>query len=84
MKSVVFVFYLHSLTRQCSIMRKNNVPQLFLLGLLAFNLACSQNNQIIPTEEVVGEISAKTPRVVTYLTGNAADVTPTPIPFTVV
>lgn len=61
-------------------MRKNNVSQLFLLGLLAFNLACSQNNQIIPSEEAVGEISGKAPKVVTYLTGNAADVTPTPTP----
>lgn len=61
-------------------MRKNNASQLFLLGLLAFNLACSQNNQIIPSEEAVGEISGKAPKVVTYLTGNAADVTPTPTP----
>ncbi len=61
-------------------MRKNTVSQLLLLGVLAFNLACSQNNQIIPSEEIVGEISGKAPKVVTYLTGNAADVTPTPTP----
>ena len=61
-------------------MRKNKTAQLLLLGLLAFNLGCSQNNQIIPTEEAVGEIAGKTPKVVTYLTGNAADVTPTPTP----
>lgn len=61
-------------------MRKNNVSQLLLFGLLAFNLACSQNTQIIPSDEIVGEISGKAPKVVTYLTGNAADVTPTPTP----
>ena len=61
-------------------MHKNKTAQLLLLGLLTFNLGCSQNNQILPTEEAAGEMAGKTPRVVTYLTGNAADVTPSPTP----
>lgn len=61
-------------------MRKNALTQLFLIGLLSFYSACSSDNQLVVQDAAIPELAGKTPTVVTYLTGSAADVTPTPTP----
>lgn len=60
-------------------MHKNALTQLLVVGLLSLPFACSTDDQLVK-EEVTAELAGKTPTVVTYLTGSAADVTPTPTP----
>jgi cyanophycinase len=61
-------------------MYKKALLYFFIFSGLGLNLACTQNNEISPAESSQAQLDGKTPKLVTYLTGNAADVNTTTTP----
>ena len=80
-KRIMIFCILPSFLNQNSIlMRKCTFFQLVLLSFLGLSLACSKTEEAVVSTTDIPELAAKAPKVVTYLTGNAADVSPTPTP----